>query len=96
MNKTTKGLLCSIGLTLGLAGSASAATISGVPYWSFTQTQPTGEMYFFINIGPGQIAYYVGDNYAIPTMIDNAGHAAASIDIQVDASSKIIQVGGAY
>lgn len=96
MNKITKSVLCGLGLTLGLAASASAADLSGVPYWSFTQTQPTGEMYFFVNVGPGQIAYYVGDNFAIPTMIDNAGHAAASIDINVDGSSKITYVGGAY
>ena len=98
MNKITKGMLCGLGLTLGLASAASAADLSGVPYWSFTQTQtqPTGEMYFFVNVGPGQIAYYIGDNYAIPTMIDNAGHAAASIDINVDASSRITYVGGAY
>ena len=96
MNKITKGMLCGLGLTLGLASTASAADLSGVPYWSFTQTQPTGEMYFFVNVGPGQIAYYIGDNYAIPTMIDNAGHAAASIDINVDASSRITYVGGAY
>lgn len=96
MNKITKSVLCGIGLTLGLASSASAVTLSGVPYWSFTQTQPTGEMYFFVNIDQGKIAYYIGDNFAIPTMIDNAGHAAASIDVQVDTSSKITQVGGAY
>ena len=96
MNKITKSLLCGLVLTMGLVGSANAISISGVPYWSFTQDQPNGDMYFFVNVGPGQIAYYVGNNHAIATMIDNAGRAGASIDVQTDASFKITQVGGPY
>ena len=94
MIKIMKGVLCGIGLTMGLVASANAA--SGVPYWSFTQDYTNGEMYFFVNVGPGQIAYYVGNNHAIATMIDNAGHAGASIDVQTDSGAKITQVGGAY
>ena len=93
MKKLIISVLCSVGLTIGLVGSANA--ISGVPYWSFTQDY-SEQMYFFVNIGPGQIAYYIGDNHAIATMIDNAGHAGASIDVSTNAGSFITMVGGAY
>ena len=96
MKNILKSALVGIGLTIGLAGTASAASATAVPYWTFTQDQPDGQMYFFVNIGPGQIAYYIGDNHAIATMVDNAGHAAANITVTTDASSRITQVGGSY
>jgi len=96
MNKIIKSTILGVGLTMGLSGLASAGTLTGVPAYAFTQDQPSGEMYFFVNIGPGQIAYYIGNNHAIPAMVDNAGHAKASINVQVDSASKITQVGGAY
>lgn len=96
MKKMIKRVLSGIGLAVCFVSSANAAQLSGVPYWTFTQDYTNGEMYFFVNVGPGQIAYYIGDNHAIATMVDNAGHAGKSINVNVDAGSKITQVGGPY
>lgn len=95
MNKVIKKAFLGIGLAMGLASSANAGTLTGVPYWTFTQDYGS-EMYFFVNIGPGQIAYYTGNNHAVASMVDNAGRDAASINVSVDDSSKITQVGGPY
>lgn len=96
MKKLIISALCSIGLTIGLVGSANAGTLTGVPSGGFVQDYTDGQMYYFVNIGGGQIAYYIGDNHALVTMVDNAGHAGDSLIVYTDSAYRITMVSNNY
>lgn len=92
MNKFIRNALGMAALSLA-AVSAQAGQVTGIPYWLQTQEYSNGQLYVFVNIGPGQlIGYYIGNNDAMAGVLDNAGRARKAVRVTTDASGKITAV----
>lgn len=97
MNKLIRSVLATAVLAFA-AVSAQAVQFNGVPYWLQTQEYSNGQLYVFVNVGPGFIAYYIGNNDAMAGVLDNAGRAHKPVRVTVDAANKItaVDVTGTY
>ena len=89
-----KKLLVCVGVVLGLfAGTAQAATATGLVGFYSTQDYSSGQFYTFVNIGPGSmICYYIGANTAYATIFAAKQISGKPVTVLCDSSSKITQV----
>ena len=97
MNKYIRNILGGAALAFATV-TAQAAVQTGIPYWLITQEYSNGQLYVFVNIGPGQVSYYIGNNDAMAGVLDNAGRARKAVQVNTDASGKItaVTVPGTY
>ena len=94
MKLSLKSILSSAVIASSLvAGSASSATLTGKVAW-FSTNGAAGN-YTFVNVltpTGNAVAYYIGDNTAIATVIDNAKRLNQSVTVVTDSANKITQV----
>lgn len=89
LRKLLTAAIVSIGFS---AGISQAATSTGEVQWYFTQDYGTGEVYTFVNIAPGIVCYYIGDNTALASIFATTQNAGGTVRVNCDGSHKITQV----
>jgi len=86
--------LVAAGISLGMAlGATSANAITGQVGYYFTQDYSGGDIYTFVNIGPGTaICYYTGKNTAYAAIFAASQIAGNPVTVSCDSNGRIIQV----
>ena len=77
------------GLTMG---AAQAASQTGAVQWYFTQDYTGGPIYTFVNVAPGFICYYTGENTALASIFATTQNAGGTVTVTCDNNFKITQV----
>lgn len=85
----------SLGLVLGSCQALALTTVTGTVNWYFTNDQPDGSIYTFINIkrpeGPSMICYNIGNNAAYATIFAAKQLTGANVTVSCD-NNRITQV----
>lgn len=85
--------LLAAGAALGLMMGASQATAAtGTVQWYFTQDYSGGPVYTFVNLAPGIVCYYIGENTAYAGIFASSQIAGDPVTVSCDNSFKITQV----
>jgi hypothetical protein len=74
------------------AGAAQAASQTGAVQWYFTQDYAGGPVYTFVNVAPGFVCYYVGENTALASIFATTQNAGGTVTVSCDTNYKITQV----
>ncbi len=87
--KRSLGAAALLGLSIGVAQAASQ---TGAVQWYFTQDYAGGPVYTFVNVAPGFVCFYTGENTALASIFATTQNAGGTVTVTCDNDFRITQV----